>query len=290
MSTPRPNRSSRPRARRVPRGSSGERLVVNHMTAGGFARDPQSSFPDAAVVDLFYYHANDETPGVAYADHIFRINSAYDPDYTLTGHQPRDFDTWALLYGYYRVSEVMADVTIATNNTTPLTAWAISNQSGSSLIDTAYPPELPRARKLGGTSNGAPPITVSFKVDCAAVAGLTKPRYMADDLYGAATSTNPSRSLFLHVYMEEINGSQAVSVQFSIRLRMRVHFYGRIYASPSTAFSALRHAEPPRIAPPPPSSAAAAAATTADRPGTDDGVVVSRTDLARALAAVTARR
>ncbi len=282
--------SSRARAARARGPSSGERLVRRDL-GGGFARDPQSSFPDTATVDLMYFYANDEAPGVAYADHIFRVNSVYDPDYSLTGHQPRDFDTWATVYNRYKVVEVMADVTVSTNNTTPLTAWAISGASPTSLTSGDYPPELPRAIRLGCTSNGAPPIQVSFKVDMAALAGVSRARYLADDVYGSLVNGNPGSPLYTHVYIEEINQTQAVSVHIAVRLRMRTLFYSRAYTSPSAMITALRNP-----APPPAQSASAAAAAAAGqrapatRDDTDDGVVVSVSTLARALSTVTGRR
>ncbi len=36
----------------------------------------------------------------------FRVNSAYDPDYTGTGHQPLGFDQWAQFYNHYVVESV----------------------------------------------------------------------------------------------------------------------------------------------------------------------------------------
>jgi hypothetical protein len=45
--------------------------------------------------------------------HQFRLNSAYDPDLTATGHQPLGFDQWASFYNHYVVDRVTWEMMVA---------------------------------------------------------------------------------------------------------------------------------------------------------------------------------
>lgn len=44
------------------------------------------------------------TLGAGNTAHFWRINSLFDPDYSIGGHQPAFHDQWATLYGRYRVT------------------------------------------------------------------------------------------------------------------------------------------------------------------------------------------
>ena len=53
---------------------------------------------------LTYCDTKTITPGSTMANHVFRLNSIFDPDFTGVGHQPGFHDQWANLYNQYRVT------------------------------------------------------------------------------------------------------------------------------------------------------------------------------------------
>ena len=62
-------------------------------------------FPKTQTVKMRYAAVVSLTPTSAGpAGYIFRANAAFDPDYTSTGHQPRTFDQWSLMYKKYCVT------------------------------------------------------------------------------------------------------------------------------------------------------------------------------------------
>jgi hypothetical protein len=42
----------------------------------------------------------------------FRLNSVYDPNLNIAGHQPLGYDTWSVIYNYYKVLECNITVEI----------------------------------------------------------------------------------------------------------------------------------------------------------------------------------
>lgn len=53
---------------------------------------------------LVYCDTIELAPDNGMDNHLFRINSIFDPDYTGTGHQPAFHDQWSPLYSNYRVT------------------------------------------------------------------------------------------------------------------------------------------------------------------------------------------
>lgn len=64
-----------------------------------------SGFPASVVVKLRYVDTGitiDPTAG-GMAQHVFRANSCFDPDYSSIGHQPCGYDEWSSIYNTYTV-------------------------------------------------------------------------------------------------------------------------------------------------------------------------------------------
>lgn len=62
------------------------------------------------VTPLVYCDTKTIAPGQTVAAEIFRLNSIFDPQWSLGGHQPMFTDNWALLYSYYRVIGFKYDI------------------------------------------------------------------------------------------------------------------------------------------------------------------------------------
>lgn len=79
-------------------------------------RMPMGMFPARKTVSLRYVENFTLNAGNgSTASYVFRVNGAYDPNYSSTGHQPMFFDTYSAIYGSYKVC--MASITfICTDN------------------------------------------------------------------------------------------------------------------------------------------------------------------------------
>jgi hypothetical protein len=76
------------------------------------------SYPPDMVIKMPYYTVSNLTITPAEAVKLcwqFKPNSLYDPDQTLTGHQPLGRDTWAGIYNYYKVLETRYTVRFYAN-------------------------------------------------------------------------------------------------------------------------------------------------------------------------------
>lgn len=97
----------------------------------GKRRLVRSGFPAQCTVKLAYVDSIslDAIAGPdSFAYYIFRANSAYDPDFTGTGHQPMGFDEYMKLYDHYQVKwssiKVTNMPTQSTGNATPI-VWGV---------------------------------------------------------------------------------------------------------------------------------------------------------------------
>nr|AGA18305.1 hypothetical protein [uncultured marine virus] len=78
-------------------------------------RNP-SCFPDVLVTDLFYtYRFTLAVSAGIVSSKVFRGNSIFDPDYTVTGIQPKYYDELAAVYSRYVVDRSVAEVVISPN-------------------------------------------------------------------------------------------------------------------------------------------------------------------------------
>lgn len=183
--------------------------------------------PDGEIVHLKYFTgAGIQSVAGAYATHKFRLNSIFDPDITLVGHQPLGHDQLAALYFKYIVYKCTWRVT-ATN-----LAFATTNvDHNANVIQIVY----------NGTSSGLnvveaiennrsllktiPPMGDDENVQhwtgqctLARLAGVEKDEYYSDiDNYAANFGSNPVEDMTLEfgVYND---GAQTVIVKFDILL------------------------------------------------------------------------
>jgi hypothetical protein len=84
-------------------------------------------FPKTNQVKLRYVDTFSIDPAAgAVGYYKFRANSAFDPDYTGTGHQPNGFDQWSQFYNHYLVTSAVISVQFTLNN--------LAADSGSMMI------------------------------------------------------------------------------------------------------------------------------------------------------------
>lgn len=170
-----------------------------------------SGFPKIKTVKLRYVDSNlTLDPGVGIiSDHVYKLNDAYDPDSSGSGHQPMSYDSWTQIYRHYTV--LGAKITVqakpsVSGNTIPscfgITISADSSPvSGFSSIDNLLESKLSTGWKIsnvsqaGGTTN-YPRVVKYFSAN-----RFFGTRNVQDGAaYGALVTTSPNKLAYASVW------------------------------------------------------------------------------------------
>lgn len=166
-----------------------------------------------------YFYTNGTT-----LDHVFNLNSIYDPNHTGTGHQPLGHDTYQVLYGRYRVFG--CKVIVQANTGSGL--YKITYRGANTLTaDTVAEAACEAPGAFTKTLMAGVPHTFQRYFSCRNIVGVTKAAYMAGDNYQAAFGASPSETIGLHVVASALDGSAAgaTSVAFNITLVYHVEMF-----------------------------------------------------------------
>jgi len=202
--TSRSNRRRAPNPYRIPRFGG---TTPNSLYAVAFPREMK--------INMRYTENLLKTPSSGLSvDHVFNLNSIFDPDVTGSGHQPYGRDQWALLYNRYRVDQAV--VTIRLTGVASGTLTMLANNSSTAITDPTLAPESPLSTVLPFAANGSPVIrTVTYNL--ANISGVTRPEYTADDKYSSAMTTSPTEILCLHTCWVDANlGTGTCTFQITI--------------------------------------------------------------------------
>jgi len=173
--------------------------------------------------------------------YTFRGNSVYDPDYTSTGHQPRYFDTYASIYGKYRVyaSRIMIDM--INGSPTSGVSFVILPHTDIVTMTTWHElAELPMA-KVGQivpiASRYAQRLTHASTT--AQTCGL-RPKEVLDQDWASGVGNNPVQLWYWNLGIASIDSTTDIGISFRVRLEYEVVFFDRndpgvsVFRSPET--------------------------------------------------------
>ena len=209
------------RARPAP---SSSRLIVR-MGRQGFADSIRTTITYSDIIAL--------SPASTIGQYTFRGNSAFDPDYTSTGHQPLYFDQLAAPYERYRVYA------------SSITVQAVNEQVGSALMLTVipaseittfttsvYPLEIPYARgaRLIGVG-GIFTAKVQHHMSTSKILGL-RPREILDQDYSALKGANPSSIWYWQLVVQNLS-AENILTSLQVIITYDVEFYDRASVLPS---------------------------------------------------------
>lgn len=192
--------------------------------------------PEGEVVHLKYYDhfpitSTLGTPTAKY----YRLNSIFDPDVSVGGHQPLGRDQLATLYNQYLVYRCSWRITatnliFATTNVDQTFKVVVLPFVGTSA---AVPPALveqPRALMKVVTPMGDEGNVKVFKgsIHLAELAGITKDEYYSErDVFGAAMGADPTPNLLLGIVAWG-DGGVTAQIQFTIQLTYDVIAYDSV--------------------------------------------------------------
>jgi hypothetical protein len=191
--------------------------------AGPAAKGVKVGFPAERTVRLNYsdYDKFTATTGVL-AKYQYRLNSAYDPDFTGTGHQPLGFDQWAAYYNHYVVEEVEYEVQIAPTGT-------VYSYSATYLSDdTTVPLNYSELQENGGIVGlGCPYSSTNThiykgKVDIAKF--FNRENIASDSDLRALVTANPTETVFLSLFASNADIVTGQEFYFGIKMVMKIRF------------------------------------------------------------------
>lgn len=171
-------------------------------------------------------------PGTIVSDRQWRLNSIFDPDFALGGHQPLGRDQYAAFYNRYRVLRVKMELHVSGDATvaggqTPWLCTVVPDNSASPYTTSQLAAEQSHASQHSvhqGSGNGGMKIVRFF--DLAKITGVSNKEY-ADDRFQALFTADPSEVINLHVVTSNISGgAPAIStVQHTILLSYQVEMF-----------------------------------------------------------------
>lgn len=191
---------------------------------------PRKVCPDLARVKLgFSENVSLDLSSTGYAEHTFRLNSLFDPDFTGTGSQPIGFDQWSAFYNRYRVHNTKFKV-MAISTATTLGFIMGCNVRRESAVSPIYIDNIgePFNQWTMGGSAQAGPVKIEGSNSIKEVYGIDNRTFMDED-YSASISGSPSRVNYLHVWANTWDvASAALVIQVFIELTFETDFYERV--------------------------------------------------------------
>jgi hypothetical protein len=134
----------------------------------------------------------------------YRINSLYDPDETGSGTQPVGFDQIMALYYYYRVLRCKVKITVVNGGTAAITAVQLSNSATDPTQISAMAANNSGKAEMCAGTYGQNRSVIVYDIDIKDWLGFKD--NVDNDLIGTA-STSPTRVVFLHIGMQEVDVS-----------------------------------------------------------------------------------
>lgn len=155
--------------------------------------------------------------------HLFRMNSIFDPDLTGGGHQPRGHDEMAQLYQGYQVYGVAYQIVFTTRDTSRETFQcgvlaAPNNFIGFGSIQDAHEHTQSRIRWV--TLDDQRPIAkIQGYFNCSNAQQVSKKDYSTGDEFKAGFGSNPSVSPILCIVGHTLDGTTSTQgVDCSVNL------------------------------------------------------------------------
>lgn len=167
--------------------------------------------------------------------YYFNLNSVYDPDRSGTGHQPYGHDTFATLYGQYRVIGCKYVVEVSSNSATIQVGTLLSNDPYTYTAvggDFNELKENPRARFVTQAPGGQVKRIAGY-ASCASILGRTKSQYMADESTASIVGNNPTEACILTVATATTAGVPQTGASLMVMLEYIVEWFDPKPLAPS---------------------------------------------------------
>lgn len=153
---------------------------------------------------------------------IMNLNSVFDPNSALGGHQPYGYDQLTPIYNRYRVI-ACSYVINCYNQATAIRFGCLPSNSTPPVTNMSELCENPRSQfrvQLPGGSTQ----TIKGKVNIPALLGRTKAQYMADDRYQAQNNASPGELALLYITAQAISDA-TIDTNMVVTLEYTVEWF-----------------------------------------------------------------
>jgi len=209
------------------------RLLYTKLSNGYTAGDSRSiTFLDPhRYLTLKYVEIVTTTLAAVTAENtIFNLNSIFDPNRSLAGHQPYGYDQLAALYNRYRVLSTFWKVIFAAAVTSYRVAVIPSNGLlASAVVDQATfqtACEVPY-----GWNDSQPPAAPSIiraqSMDLNKLGGVREAEFIADDRFEAQIGASPTEVVVLNICSFNPAGA-GITPSFTVELHYMVDLHDPI--------------------------------------------------------------
>lgn len=181
--------------------------------------------PDSAYVKLRYLQTVQKTPIGFVANHIFRGNSCFDPDFTSGGGQPVGFDQYAAMYNDYEVTGSSIRIKLINNSALSAVGCVVYPSLSSSLI--GYDDSMGNSYAkniICGNINSTPIRQMSSFMRTKKLVGRTT----ASVNYAARIDTNPASPWFWNIEFKSTDNTSSLQLSVQVTLIFYVKFWNRV--------------------------------------------------------------
>lgn len=182
--------------------------------------------PDRLIVVLKYAQLINFSGSAAPSAQTFAVNSAFDPDFSGTGHQPSFYDRYSAYYGRYFVRAFKVEFEVVTTvSTVPIQVAAVYSDTniGANTVEELTESKYSLWDILSINSGGNAvrrfnmPWMSTMKI-------MGQPNSEADDNMYAAVSASPTDIAFCHIKLGATDLTTTVSATARCTLYQEVIF------------------------------------------------------------------
>lgn len=164
---------------------------------------------------------------VGFSAQVLKVNSCFDPDDTIGGHQPLGFDEHAAFYQNYRVTKAEVVGHFCNNQSTvPVLVGMTPSETNVTTVTQAQM-ERPGTKMamLAQDTGGSLNRELDIQMDIAAFDGNAGAR--SDDRLQAAVAADPADLKYVQLWARSGVGALTVDVALTFELYMTVEFFNR---------------------------------------------------------------
>lgn len=185
--------------------------------------------PDRLRNKMKYTEIISFNPAVGvYQEHVYRMNSIYDPNYTGAGGQPTGFDQFATFYQTYRVFESVIRVRYLPTapaagsdaSTGALVVYPSQTATGVTYYADAVSTPYSRNTNYGFYAGSTGSSVLYNKMAIATIAGASKTTVANEDNFAANVASNP-----VNAYYWVIGNSNQSSATQDVDVQVELEFY-----------------------------------------------------------------